>query len=67
MVGERSGVAAIVGALAAGVILNDIFDKEMEGLSLRELLSPVESLIVPLFFVWMGIQVKLGRSQARMC
>ena len=26
---------------------------------MRELLSPVESLIVPLFFVWMGIQVKL--------
>jgi Kef-type K+ transport system membrane component KefB len=54
-----AGLAAIVGAFAAGVILNDIFDKEMEGLSLRELLSPVESLIVPLFFVWMGIQVKL--------
>jgi Kef-type K+ transport system membrane component KefB len=43
----------------AEVILNDVFDKEMEGLSLRELLSPVESLIVPLIFVWMGIQVKL--------
>jgi Kef-type K+ transport system membrane component KefB len=54
-----AGLAAIVGAFAAGVILNDVFDKEMEGLSLRELLSPVESLIVPLFFVWMGIQVKL--------
>jgi Kef-type K+ transport system membrane component KefB len=54
-----AGLAAIVGAFAAGVILNDIFDREMEGLSLRELLSPVESLIVPLFFVWMGIQVKM--------
>ncbi len=54
-----AGLAAIVGAFAAGVILNEIFDREMEGLSLRELLSPVESLIVPLFFVWMGIQVKL--------
>jgi len=51
-----AGFAAIVGAFAAGVILNDIFDKEMEGLSLRELLSPVESLIVPLFFVWMGFK-----------
>jgi Kef-type K+ transport system membrane component KefB len=56
---SQAGLAAIVGAFAAGVILNEIFDKEMEGLSLRELLSPVESLIVPLFFVWMGIQVKL--------
>jgi Na+:H+ antiporter len=39
--------------------LNEVVDKEIEGMSLRELLSPVESLIVPLFFVWMGIQVKL--------
>lgn len=53
------GLAAIVGAFAAGVILNDFFDKEVEGLSLRELLSPLESLVVPLFFVWIGIQVKL--------
>jgi Kef-type K+ transport system membrane component KefB len=51
--------AAIVGAFAAGVILNDFFDKEMQGLSLRELLTPLESLVVPLFFVWIGIQVKL--------
>jgi len=54
-----AGLAAIVGAFAAGVLLNDFFDKEMEGQSLRELLSPVESLVVPLFFVWIGIQVKL--------
>jgi Kef-type K+ transport system membrane component KefB len=54
-----AGLAAIVGAFAAGVILNEIFDREIEGLSLRELLSPAESLIVPLFFVWMGMQVKL--------
>jgi len=56
---DRSGLAAIVGAFAAGMILNDFFDRELEGLSLRALLSPVESLIVPLFFVWMGLQVKL--------
>ena len=54
-----AGLAAIVGAFAAGVILNEFFDKEMAGQSLRELLSPVESLVVPLFFVWIGIQVKL--------
>jgi Kef-type K+ transport system membrane component KefB len=48
-----------VGAFAAGVVLNDFFDKEMEGRSLRELLTPLESLVVPLFFVWIGIQVKL--------
>jgi Kef-type K+ transport system membrane component KefB len=52
-------LATIVGAFAAGMILNSFFDKEVEGASLHELLSPLESLVVPLFFVWMGIQVKL--------
>ncbi len=41
------------------MILNSFFDNEVEGISLHELLSPLESLVVPLFFVWMGIQVKL--------
>ena len=52
-------LATIVGAFAAGMILNGFFDREVGGVSLHELLSPIESLIVPLFFVWMGIQVKL--------
>jgi Kef-type K+ transport system membrane component KefB len=52
-------LATIVGAFAAGMVLNSFFDKEMEGASLHELLSPVESLVVPLFFVWMGVQVKI--------
>src|ERR1700741_232924 len=52
-------LATIVGALAAGMVLNSFFDREVEGSSLHELLSPIESLVVPLFFVWMGIQVKL--------
>jgi Kef-type K+ transport system membrane component KefB len=52
-------LATIVGAFAAGMILNSFFDREVEGTSLHELLSPIESLVVPLFFVWMGIQVKI--------
>jgi len=52
-------LATIVGAFAAGMVLNSFFDQEIEGASLHELLSPLESLVVPLFFVWMGIQVKL--------
>lgn len=52
-------LATIVGAFAAGMILNSFFDKEVEGISLHDLLTPIESLVVPLFFVWMGIQVKL--------
>jgi Kef-type K+ transport system membrane component KefB len=52
-------LATIVGAFAAGMVLNSFFDREVQGTSLHELLSPIESLVVPLFFVWMGIQVKL--------
>lgn len=52
-------LATIVGAFAAGMILNGFFDAEVGGTSLHELLTPIESLVVPLFFVWMGIQVKL--------
>jgi Kef-type K+ transport system membrane component KefB len=52
-------LATIVGAFAAGMVLNGFFDREVEGASLHDLLSPIESLLVPLFFVWMGIQVKL--------
>jgi Kef-type K+ transport system membrane component KefB len=54
-----AGLATIIGAFAAGLILEHFFDKELEGFSLRDMLSPVESLIVPIFFVLMGLQVKL--------
>ncbi len=53
------GLATIIGAFAAGLVLEDFFDKELQGHSLRDLLSPLESLIVPVFFVLMGMQVKL--------
>jgi Kef-type K+ transport system membrane component KefB len=54
-----AGLATIIGAFAAGLILERFFDKALEGFSLRDMLSPVESLIVPIFFVLMGLQVKL--------
>jgi Kef-type K+ transport system membrane component KefB len=56
---DLAGLATIIGAFAAGLILEHFFDKELEGHSLRDLLSPIESLIVPIFFVLMGLQVKL--------
>jgi len=62
---NAAGLATIVGAFAAGMILNDFFDEQLEGDTLHKLLSPVESLIVPLFFVWMGIQVKLESLASR--
>jgi len=54
------GLATIVGAFAAGLVLGDLFSEELgPGHSLRDLLSPLESLIVPVFFVLMGMQLKL--------
>jgi Kef-type K+ transport system membrane component KefB len=44
-----AGLATIIGAFAAGLILERFFDKALEGFSLRDMLSPVESLIVPIF------------------
>lgn len=58
-------LATIVGAFAAGMILNSFFDREVEGVSLHDLLSPIELLIVPLFFVWMGVQVKLETMKSK--
>jgi Na+:H+ antiporter len=60
-----AGLTTIVGAFAAGMILNDFFDSELEGESLHKLLSLVESFVVPLFFVWMGIRVKLESLGSR--
>jgi Kef-type K+ transport system membrane component KefB len=54
-----AGLATIIGAFAAGLILEKFFDTELKGFSLRDMLSPVESLVVPIFFVLMGLQVKL--------
>ncbi|HVB33031.1 MAG TPA: cation:proton antiporter [Patescibacteria group bacterium] len=59
-VASRIGLATIVGAFAAGLILERFFTQELEDEhSLRDLLSPLESLVVPVFFVLMGLQVKL--------
>jgi Na+:H+ antiporter len=62
---NAAGLSTIVGAFAAGMILNHFFDKELEGETLHELISPLESLIIPLFFVWMGMQVKLESLGSR--
>jgi Kef-type K+ transport system membrane component KefB len=56
---SQFGLATIVGAFAAGLVLEEFFLNELKGHSLHELLAPIESLIVPVFFVLMGIQVKL--------
>ena len=58
-------LAAIIGAFAAGVILHDnYFKKNSENekepdISIHQLISPLESILAPLFFMVIGIQVKL--------
>ena len=54
------GLATIVGAFAAGLILEDVhFSEFREKRSMRELLTPVTTLLVPVFFVMMGMRVRL--------
>ena len=56
------GLAAIVGAFAAGLILEDVHyrdfvDRGEHGL--EELLQPISSFLVPFFFVLMGMRTDL--------
>jgi Kef-type K+ transport system membrane component KefB len=56
------GLAPIVGAFAAGLILEGAHYKELgkrENRSLEDALAPLSALLVPIFFVQMGIQVDL--------
>ncbi len=57
------GLAPIVGAFAAGLILErthyrELGDKEQH--SLEDALAPLSALLVPIFFVQMGIQVDVS-------
>jgi Kef-type K+ transport system membrane component KefB len=58
---ELVGLAPIVGAFAAGLVLEGVpFDALLpEGDRLEDLLMPLSAVLVPLFFVHMGAQVKL--------
>jgi Kef-type K+ transport system membrane component KefB len=62
-VAEQVGLADIIGAFAAGLLLDPygrgVRTRE-EDATLAELLHPLSSLFVPLFFVLMGIQVEVG-------
>jgi Kef-type K+ transport system membrane component KefB len=55
-----AGLATIVGAFAAGLILEEVhFTDFKEPSTLHERLTPVGTLLIPIFFVQMGIQVRL--------
>jgi Kef-type K+ transport system membrane component KefB len=59
-------LAPIVGAFAAGLVLEGVpFDEILpDGDRLEDLLMPVSTLLVPLFFVRMGLQVSLRELAA---
>jgi len=55
-----AGLAAIVGAFCAGLVLEEVHFKDFrEKVPLHELLEPVTTLLVPVFFVVMGMRVRL--------
>jgi Kef-type K+ transport system membrane component KefB len=58
----KVGLAPIVGAFAAGLILDEVHYKPAGGRKerdLHELLQPVSTVLVPIFFVLMGLKVDL--------
>jgi len=61
----RAGLAPIVGAFAAGLVLEDVHvqalrERDAQKRDLRHLLEPISSFLVPVFFVLMGMGVDLG-------
>jgi len=54
------GLAPIVGAFAAGLLLEKVHFRGFQGeVQLEDLIKPVSTFLVPIFFVLMGIQVRL--------
>jgi Kef-type K+ transport system membrane component KefB len=59
---SKVGLAPIVGAFAAGLILDEVHYKPSRGRverNLKDLLQPVSTVLVPIFFVLMGLKVDL--------
>jgi len=57
----KAGLAPIVGAFAAGLILDEVHFKHgrQPERDLNDLLQPVSTVLVPIFFVLMGLKVDL--------
>lgn len=58
-----AGLASIIGAFAAGLILHDarfgVLPRIGPQLTIKQLFRPIEVVLAPIFFVAIGIQVKL--------
>lgn len=63
IVAGKIGLATIVGAFAAGLVLDELHYSELkqrEQRGLEELLQPLLGFFVPIFFVYMGYRVDLS-------
>ncbi len=56
-------LSSIIGAFSAGLIIHDGFfdsaEKKQHRFDIKDLVAPFEAILAPLFFVLVGIQVKL--------
>ncbi|MDO8644281.1 MAG: cation:proton antiporter, partial [bacterium] len=62
MLASLAGLAPIVGAFTAGILLDDVQLRHAEGLSRKgfeEVIRPVTDMLLPIFFVSIGIKVNL--------
>ena len=60
---DRIGLATIVGAFAAGLILDGVHYRDLGERtkhSIEELIHPIAGFLVPIFFVLMGVRVDLS-------
>ena len=65
-----AGLATIIGAFTAGLILHDAYFESWDNdrkcpVTIKDLIMPLEVILVPIFFVLMGIQVKLETFRGR--
>lgn len=63
-VAEFAGMAPIIGAFLAGLLLDDVHfqvgHRQIEVKTIEHLLSPLLDILLPIFFVVIGAQVKLA-------
>ncbi len=60
-IADLIGLATIVGAFAAGLILREVRFRDLEGVEhgMKEVIRPASFVFVPIFFVLIGMQIKL--------
>jgi len=62
LLAAKVGLAPIVGAFAAGLVLDSVYYRDFPNLTkrhLNDLLEPVTMFLVPVFFILMGMRVDL--------